>query len=172
MRTVLWSFCAAVLAGGVVAGFVALILPVRPGLVLDLYLLFLGAVTLLALVRATRVAHPGAGRSPFESALRPPKPRSRRPPELVRLEHRLALAATTAFDLHYRLRPVVREIAAERLWAKHAVDLDSEPRRAESLLGERIWELVRPDRPPPPEPFARGLGLRGIEVLVAELEAR
>ena len=171
MRTVLWSFCGAVLAGGLVAGFVAVILPVRPGLVLDLYLLFLGAVTLLALVRTTRVAHPGSAQSPFENALRPRKPRSRRPPELVRLEHRLALAATTAFDVHYRLRPVVREIVTERLWSKHAVDLDSEPQRAESLLAREIWELVRPDRPPPPDPFARGLGIAGIGAVVAELEA-
>jgi hypothetical protein len=171
VRAVLWSFFGAVLVGGVVAGFVALIIPVRNELVLDLYLLFVGAVALLALVRTTRVAHQGSERSPFESALRPIKPRSRRPPELVRLEHRLALAASTAFDVHYRLRPVVREIAAERLWSKHAVDLDSEPKGAESLLAEEIWELVRPDRPPPTDPFARGLGLGGIEAVVAKLEA-
>ena len=171
MRTVIWSFCAAVLLSGLVAGFVALILPVSNGLVLDLYLLFVGAVALLALVRTTRVAHPGSERSSFENALRPIKPRSRRPPELVRLEHRLALAASTAFDVHYRLRPVVREIAAERLWSKHAIDLDTEARRAESLLRREIWELVRPDRAPPTDPFARGLGLGGIEAVVAELEA-
>jgi hypothetical protein len=171
VKTVLWSFGTAVLLGGLVAGFVALTLPVSDELVLDLYLLFLGAVTLLALVRATRVAHPGSGGSPFESALRPIKPRSRRPPELVRLEHRLALAASTAFDVHYRLRPVVREIAAERLWSRHAVDLDSEARRAESLLAPEVWELVRSDRPPPTDPFARGLGLGGIESVVAKLEA-
>ena len=171
MRAVLWSFFGAVLVGGLVAGFVALILPVRSALVLDLYLLFLGGVALLALVRATRVAHPGSERSPFESALRPSKPRSRRPSELVRLEQRLALAASTAFDVHYRLRPVVREIAAERLWSKHAVDLDGEASRAEPLLSREIWELVRPDRPPPIDPFARGLGLAGIEAVVAELEA-
>jgi hypothetical protein len=171
VKAVLWSFFGAVLGGGLVAGFVALIIPVRNGLVLDLYLLFLGAVALLALVRTTRVAHPGSERSPFESALRPSKPRSRRPPELVRLEHRLALAASTAFDVHYRLRPIVREIAAERVWSKHAVDLDSEVGRAESLLAPEIWELVRPDRAPPIDPFARGLGLGGIEAVVAKLEA-
>jgi hypothetical protein len=171
VKTVLWSFGTAVLLGGLVAGFVALTLPVSDELVLDLYLLFLGAVTLLALVRTTRVAHPGSGGSPFENALRPSQPRSHRPPELVRLEHRLALAATTAFDVHYRLRPVVREIAAARLWARHAVDLESEPERAASLLGGEVWELVRPDRPPPPEPFGQGLGLAGIEAVAAELEA-
>jgi hypothetical protein len=171
VKTVVWSFCASVLGGGLAAGSAAVLIPGRRGLVFDVYLLYLGAVTLLSLVRTTRVAQAGSGRSAFELALRPSKPRPERPPELVRLEHRLALAATTAFDVHYRLRPVVREIAAERLWVKHAVDLDSEPKRAESLLGGDVWELVRPDRPPPPEPFARGLGLAGIEAVVAKLEA-
>jgi hypothetical protein len=170
MKAVVWSFCAAVLGGGVVAGFVTVVLPVSGGLVLDLYLLFLGAVTLLALVRTTGVAQPGSARSSFELALRPIKLRPERPPDLIRLEERLALAATTAFDVHFRLRPVVHDVAAQRLWAKHAVDLEHEPERARSLLGEDVWELARPNRPPPAEPFAPGLGVRGIEAVVAELE--
>ena len=170
IRTVVWSFFVAVLGGGVVAGFVVVVLPVRQELVLDLYLLFLGAVVLLALVRATSVAQPGSGRSAFDLALRPVKPRPQRPPELVRLEQRLALAVTTAFDIHFRLRPVVSEVAAQRLWARHAVDLEAEPERAAELLGPEVWELVRPDRPPPPDPFAKGLGVRGVEAVVARLE--
>jgi hypothetical protein len=138
--------------------------------VLDVYLLYAGAVTLLALARATGVAQPGSGRSPFELALRPPKPRSERPPGLVVLEQQLALAVTTAFDVHFRLRPIVRDVAAQRLWARHAVDLESATERAESLLGPEVWELARPDRTPPPEPFAPGLGVRGIEQVVARLE--
>jgi hypothetical protein len=170
MKAVVWSFSVAVLGGGLIAGFVSLIVPVRPSLVLDLYLLYVGAVTLLALVRTTGVAQPGSGRSSFELALRPVKLRSERPPGLVRLEQQLALAATTAFDLHFRLRPVVREVAAQRLWATHAVDLDADPERAEALLGPDVWELARPDRPPPLDPFARGLGLPGIENVMSGLE--
>jgi hypothetical protein len=170
MKAVVWSFCAAVLMGGLIAGFCALVLPVRGGLVLDLYLLYAGGVALLALVRATGVAQPGSGRSTFELALTPRKPRSERPPELVLLEQRLALAVTTAFDVHFRLRPIVRDVAAQRLWARHAVDLESTPERAESLLGPEVWELARPDRPPPIEPFAPGLGVQGIERVVARLE--
>jgi hypothetical protein len=170
VRAVVWSFCLAVLVGGLLAGFAAVGLPIREGLVLDLYLLYLGAVTLLGLVRATSVTQPGSGRSPFEVALRPIRPRSKRPPELVRLEQQIALAVTTAFDVHFRLRPIVRDVSAQRLWARHAVDLETNPQRAESLLGDDVWELARPDRPPPPEPFAPGLGLGGIEHVVAKLE--
>lgn len=170
MKPVVWSFCVAVLGGALVAGLVTILLPVSPGGVLDVYLLFLGGVVLLALVRTMRVLQPGSGHSPFDDALRPIEPRPQRPPELVRLEQRLALAVTTAFDVHFRLRPAVRDIAAQRLWARHAVDLDTDLERSEALLGADLWELARPDRPPPPDPFAPGLDPRGIELVVARLE--
>jgi hypothetical protein len=170
VKAVVWSFCVAVLGGAFVAGLAAVFLPLSPGLVLDLYLLFVGGITLLALVRTTGVAQPGSGHSPFEVALRPIRPRPQRPPELVRLEQRIALAVTTAFDVHFRLRPAVRDVAAQRLWARHAVDLEAHPDRAQALLGASVWELARPDRPPPADPFAPGLGVRGIERVVGELE--
>jgi hypothetical protein len=170
MKAVVWSFCFATVGGALAAGFVAFFLPLSPGVVLDVYLLFLGGITLLALVRTMRVAQPGSGDSPFELALRPIRPRPQRPPELVRLEQRIALAVTTAFDVHFRLRPAVRDVAAQRLWARHAVDLETHPERAQALLGADVWELARSDRPPPGDPFAPGLGVRGIERVVAELE--
>jgi hypothetical protein len=169
-RAVIWSFGVAVVGGALAAGVFAIFLPGGNALILDLYLLYLGGITLLALVRMTRVAQPGSAASPFERALRANRGRAQRPPELVRLERQLALAATTVFDVHYRLRPVVREIASQRLWAKHAVDLENEPKRAESLLPAKTWELVRPDRPPPTDRFARGPGFPGIEAVVIELE--
>jgi hypothetical protein len=170
MRAVVWSFGGAVLAGALGAVFAASLLPVRAGLVLDLYLVFVGGVALLALVRTTSLAQPGSERSRFDLALRSTKPRAERPPELVRLEQQLALAATTAFDVHYRLRHVVRDVAAERLWARHGVDLDTDAERAEALVGPEVWALVRPDRLPPADPFAPGLGVAGIEAVIAELE--
>jgi hypothetical protein len=138
--------------------------------VLDVYLLFLGGVGLLALVRATGVAQPGSAGSAFDQALREPKPRPQRPPELVRLEQQVALAATTAFDVHYRLRPLVREIAAQRLWRRHAVDLEHDQERAQSLLGEDVWQLVSPERPVPGDPFAAGLDARSMRLIVEDLE--
>lgn len=170
MKAVVWSFGVAVVAGGFVAILVVALAPVEAAHVLDGYLLFVGAVTLLALFRTTSVAQPGSGQSPFELALRPIAPRTERPPELERLERQVALAATTAFDVHYRLRPVVREVATQRLWARHAVDLEADADQAEVLLGAEVWALARPDRLPPAEPFARGLGLPGIETVVTELE--
>jgi hypothetical protein len=170
VKAILWSFCVAALGGGLVVAFVAVFLPVSPGVLFDLYLLFLGGITLLALVRTMRVLQPGSGHSPFELALRPVRPRPQRPPELVRLEQHIALAVTTAFDVHFRLRPAVRDVAAQRLWAKHGIDLETHPDRAQGLLGADVWELARPDRPPPADPFAPGLGEGGAELVVAQLE--
>jgi hypothetical protein len=170
VKAVVWSFGGAVLAGGLGAVFAASLLPVRAALVLDLYLLFLGGVTLLALVRTTSLAQPGSGRSSFDVALRAARPRTERPPELVRIEQQLALAATTAFDVHYRLRHLVRDVAVQRLWARHAIDFEADAERAELLVGPEVWELVRPDRPAPADPFAPGLGLAGIDKVITELE--
>jgi hypothetical protein len=170
VRAVLWSFSTAVIGGGIVAAFVAFFLPASPEVVLDVYLLFLGAVALLALVRTLRVAQPGSGDSPFERALRPPRLREQRPPELVRLEQHLALSVTSAFDVHFRLRPAVRDVAGQRLWARHSIDLEADTERSEAKLGPAAWELVRPDRPPPPDPFGPGLNLQQIEQVVTELE--
>lgn len=169
VRAVVWSFCVAVVGGALLAGVLAVFIPGRRGLVLDVYVLYLGGIMLLALVRMTRIAQPGSS-SPFERALEAGRERTQRPPELVRLERQLALSATTEFDVHYRLRPVVREIARQRLWAKHAVGLENERDRAESLLPPKTWELVRPERPSPADRFGRGPGLAGIEAVVVELE--
>jgi hypothetical protein len=82
----------------------------------------------------------------------------------------VALAATTAFDVHHRLRPIVREIAAQRLWRRHAVDLEHDQERAQSLLGDDVWELARHDRPAPSDPFAPGLEIGSMRLVVEELE--
>ncbi len=47
----------------------------------------------------------------------------------------------SAYDVHYRLRPIFREIAASRL-ARSAVELDAESGRAEQLLGPDAWAFV------------------------------
>jgi hypothetical protein len=85
------------------------------------------------------------------------------------VERRLRLAQTSADELHRHFRPIVIQIAAAELARKHGVVLEREPARARALVGDRLWELIRPDRPAPPE---RGRALRPDELreLVAELE--
>ena len=158
----------------VAAGFLAVLTAiVRPGdraLIVEAYLLFLGGVMLVLLVAATSRALPPAGRSALEQALRQRRHVPARPAALLTLERRVLLATETAFEVHYRLRPVLREIAAYRLSAHRGIDLDADLDAARTALGPEAWELVRPDRQPPPDRLARGRPLAELRAAVDALE--
>jgi len=147
-----------------------LLAPGRAELAVHVYVLVLLAAGLAITVAAISAAHASAP-SAFDSALRRPHPRPERLPELVRLEREAALAQSSAFDLHYRLRPVLREIAAGLLAWRHGVDLDRDSGRARRLLGTETWQLVRPDRPPPLDRLGPGIDAAALDRVVASLEA-
>ena len=133
-----------------------------------IYLLFLGALVLLALTRATRAAHP-ARPSPFDLARRRPGHRVERAPELARVERAVVLGTASAFDFHSRLRPLLREIAHHRLATARGIDLDSQPVEARELLGDQTWQLVRPDRPPPTNRHAAGVSVAELHSVLESL---
>ena len=87
------------------------------------------------------------------------------------MEDELALGATSAFDLHYRLRPRLRSVAAGLLAARRRLTLDADPDEARQVLGDETWELVRPDRPAPSDRQARGIPPDALERVVSSLEA-
>ena len=121
-------------------------------------------------VRAARQAQPAGRASAFESALRPPASEAKRPAELARLEREVTLARGSAFYLHVRLCPVLREIASERLRERRGVDLALHPEAARAALGEPLWELVRSNRPAPDDRDAPGLPLARLAEAVDALE--
>jgi hypothetical protein len=144
--------------------------PGRFELELDVYILVVGGLALFQVVMATREAYPQAARSALAEALDRDLPGSLRPPELERLERELTLGSSTAFDLHFRLRPTLREIAGERL-ANRGLRLDSGGAAVEEALGEELWELVRPEREPPLRRFASGISPDGARRVIERLEA-
>jgi hypothetical protein len=144
--------------------------PGRFALELDVYILVVGGLALLEVVMATRQAYPRAANSALAEALERQPPGPLRPPELERLERELTLGSSTAFDLHYRLRPALREIADERLAAR-GLRLDGGGAAVEEALGEELWELVRPDREPPVKRFAPGISPPAAARVVQRLEA-
>jgi hypothetical protein len=144
--------------------------PGRFALELDVYILVVGGLALFEVVMATREAYPRAARSALAEALDREPPGPLRPPELERLERELTLGAATAFDLHYRLRPTLREIAGERL-AGRGLQLDAGGAAVEEALGEELWEIVRADREPPLRRFASGLSPDAAHRVVERLEA-
>lgn len=129
------------------------------------WLLALGAVGLLTAGLALRVP---AAPSALERALarRPPTPE--RPLQLERLEREVVLGCGSAFDLHFRLRQTLRQVAAQRLADRHGLDLD---RAGPDVLTAETWALLRPDREPPRDRHAIGIPLARLEAVLAEIEA-
>ena len=136
---------------------------------LDVYLLAMGGVLLLALVRTTRAKAPAGGGSAFDRALAD----MRTPPAdsgPVAFARDLDLATLSAFHLHVRVRPLFREVATHRLLARYGIDLATEPERAREVIGAELWDVVNPRREPPAGRLARGPSLAYLRELVTSLE--
>jgi hypothetical protein len=149
-------------AGATVA--VALVVSTEPtwrDAALHVYLIVLGGLLLLGLVAATGDQTP-VRQSLFERALAERARDESHISEVARLERTVTLAAAAAYDLHVRLLPTLREIAWARLERAGRVP-------GPDTLG-RWWELLRPDREPPTDRFAPGIGERELRALVDELE--
>jgi hypothetical protein len=129
------------------------------------------ALTVLAVVIAA-----GAVRALTETL-----PALRRPPraepssgavatgDRERLDRVVSTATAHAGELHLRLRPILREIAADGL-RRRGVELDAQPEAAQQLLAPQTWELVRPDRPRPADAFAPGLAPKRLDAVLDDLE--
>jgi hypothetical protein len=137
---------------------------------LDAYLLGIGGVLLLALVRTTSERGPPTGPSDFDRAFGDMTRRYPSDSGELALVHDVQQSVASTFHLHTRLRPILREIAAHRLSMRFGVDLDTEPERARELIGVEAWEVVRPERPPPSDRLAPGPSASHLSKVVEELE--
>jgi hypothetical protein len=160
----LYTFIATI--GLLVARMIA---PGRSELELDIYVLVLGGFGLLVMSSALGRVAPREEESLLEEALEPEPPEEARIASLERLGREVALAASREFDLHFRLRPVLREIAEARL-ERRGVRLDSDNRRVRELLGDELWSLTAADRKPPTNRQAVGIGFEELERTVERLE--
>lgn len=148
---------------------VAAWVPGKLELVARVYALVLAAAVLAVALAALRRAYPPATR-PGSSVSRHSAARPASPPTLVRLEQACALGVARAFDLHYRVRPRLHEIAGPLLALRRGISLDRDPVAARSALGEATWDLVRPDRAPPEDRLASGIAVSELRTVVTSLE--
>ena len=170
---------------GLVLLVLTLFVPVPRERLLDGYVLFVGGLVLLGLARLTSRTG-DESRSVYEAALRPQplglqqqelrpllpvRPRPERLRELARLEREVSLGATHSFDLHVRVRPHLRAIAEHRLESRRGLRLDDGSPAVRALLGDELWELVRPDRRPPDDRLSPGLPVPRLRAAVERLEA-
>jgi hypothetical protein len=146
MRGRLVRIGAAVFVASAILFVLVILVPSRRSLFVGIYELVLAAIAVGSLVGSFRTFEPEAWmRSAFERE--PEKPEEPQPiAELDRIDRLVVLGAANEFDLHYRLRPLLREIAAQRLYGLRGVDLDRDPERAKPLLGDELWAVVLPDR--------------------------
>jgi hypothetical protein len=67
------------------------------------------------------------------------------------------------------LRPLLEPIVVARL-GRHGVDMTLAPRRAQEMLGDVLWQIVRPDRPPATYRVGRGLAEDDLRAAIQRLE--
>ncbi len=168
-----WIFARAFKVGfalSAAVGLTALAVSGARSILLDVYFLGMGGILLLALVRTTRNGGVSTGTSDFDRALGEMNRRHPSDSGELTLVNEVEQSTASALHLHVRLRPILREIAAHRLWMRFGVDLDREQERARELVGANAWELVRPERLPPSDRLARGPAPADLRVVVEELE--
>ncbi len=138
--------------------------------VIDVYLLVFGGILLLALVRTARALRRGTPGSAFDAAVGRMRAPHTDDGDALALERELELSRIDGFHFHVRMRPVLREIAAHRLRMHYGVELDREPERARELVSSELWDVVRPDRPPPTKRLGPGPSLTQQRALLDALE--
>jgi hypothetical protein len=147
---------------------VAAFVPGRLELAARVYALLLVLIVVGYALKALRDAYPPASR--LRTAAVSTEGDRARPSSLAQIEHECALGVASSFDVHHRLRPRLRDLAAGLLSARRHISLDRDPAEAREALGEPAWELVRPDRPPPEDRLARGIPVADLRVVVESLE--
>jgi hypothetical protein len=91
-----------------------------------------------------------------------------RPSQLLRVERVVERSGESGLAAHTLLRPLLVEIAEARL-GRRGMRLEDDA--AAGLLGPEAWELVRPDRPAPPDDAVSGVAPRELERVLDRLEA-
>lgn len=85
------------------------------------------------------------------------------------VETDLRMSTANAYGRELRLKPILRELAGWRLARDHGVDLDRAPEASREILGEPLWELVRPAEVFP-DFRAAGVPLADVQAAIDRLE--
>jgi hypothetical protein len=149
-------------ASSLVCGYIALAQPGLRNVTLHVYVFAVGGLLMLGLVAAAGDSAPRRLRSELDRALAESGEHAQKLPEVEKLQREVSLATASAYDLHFRLLPHLREIAQCRL------------ERAGKTAGPetlgRWWELLRPDRQEPEDRFSPGIKQAELRALVDDLE--
>ena len=101
-----------------------------------------------------------------------PRPRAPDDPMPLRLRQIVDVlreSEESEFGVDRSLRPLLVPIVTARL-GRRGIDMALAPRRAQELLGDRLWEIVRPDRPSAANRVGRGLASDELRQAIERLE--
>ena len=83
---------------------------------------------------------------------------SSRPQQLVALERLVITAGPSAVSAHAYLRPLLIQIVSHRLAARGQTLERMPEATGRQMLGDQLWDIVRPDRPFPQDRHGPGVG--------------
>jgi hypothetical protein len=143
-RRIVAAAVIAVMAATLAVIVTALTLPGRTSQALHWYLVVLGAIAVVAALRAITARYPVQWRaSPDRTRLATPDT-DERPARLRAIERVVAHATYDSVAFQTELRPILRAIAAQRLATYWTVDIDRQPEAARAILGEATWVFLTP----------------------------
>lgn len=107
-----------------------------------------------------------------------PSPRRRRPavlqpsrPEqLIELERLVSMSGADALHVHAYLRPLLTEIASGRLGARGRALGRMQESVGRQILGDHLWEIVRPNRSFPGDRHGPGVSPQELGAMLERLE--
>ena len=106
----------------------------------------------------------------YWNAMRFVKVRSGDFPAYAKISSDLGWAAVSRWHYYHGIRPLFGRLLESVLAERHRVDLARDPARARDLVGEDIWPLIDPSRPPSFDSKAPGADLRTLTRIVDRLE--
>jgi hypothetical protein len=91
-------------------------------------------------------------------------------PAYAKISSDLGWAPVSQWHYDHGIRPLLGRLLESALAERHRVDLATDPARARSLVGDDIWPLIDPSRPPSFDSKAPGADLRTLTRIVDRLE--
>jgi len=91
-------------------------------------------------------------------------------PAYAKISSDLDWAPVSQWHYDNGLRPLLSRLFESVLAERHRVDLTADPERARGLVGDDVWPLIDPSRPPSFDSRAPGTDVRTLTRIVDRLE--
>ncbi len=147
---------------------IALVVPGMAPAAARWYLVGVATLATLATLRAIAARFPAYRRSVNDPNGRRSRDADEQPQRLREIERLVAYSRWSGTDYDERLRPILYEIARQRLAAYGSVTVGTDPAAARLLLGENIWALIAPAEQT--KPVDRTITIAELEAVVTALE--